>query len=167
LPKSGPTSCDPRTLLAIPHSWSLSFSLLWTLHFIVINSRDTVLSKSERNWKGQKSYGTRDYLFEIRRQHGLGELHFKHGNRRLDVYGFKDPKRIESHIPSQIFLYPQLKILPLSMHLDWWIHHALPGIISLKSRDSMHQKSYILNKVIIGRIANCLTEMFRFLSNFY
>jgi hypothetical protein len=64
------------------------------------------------------SCGTRDYLFEIRRQHGSGELHFKHGNRRLDVYGFKDPKRIESHIPSQIFLYPQLKILDLSMHLD-------------------------------------------------
>jgi hypothetical protein len=64
------------------------------------------------------SCGTRDYLFEIRRQHGSGELHFKHGNRRLDVYGFKDPKRIESHIPSQIFLYPQLKILALSMHLD-------------------------------------------------
>eukprot|EP00978_Attheya_sp_CCMP212_P042366 scaffold256970_cov41-Attheya_sp.AAC.1 len=25
----------------------------------------------------------------------------------MDVYGFNDPKRIESHIPSQIFLYPQ------------------------------------------------------------
>jgi hypothetical protein len=47
---------------------------------------------------------TRDYFFEIKRQHASEELHFKQGNRKLE--------------------------------LD-------------------------------GRIANCLTEMFRFLSNFY
>jgi hypothetical protein len=76
-----------------------------------MSCNDTRYDETQReiHLENHKLSGNMDYSVEIGRKHGSEEPHFKHGNRRLDVYDYHDPKRIEVTHPQSNISLPSVK----------------------------------------------------------
>ena len=84
-------------------------------------------TKSGKNVDCQKLSHTMDYSVGIERQQGSEELHFKRGNRILDLDGVRDPKGIEvKHHQSTMSVpadkiprsFPASRLMDTNTHMD-------------------------------------------------